>query len=126
MSKIRVLIVDDEEDIIEFTEMALTATGFSVITAEDGEQGLKLALSEKPDIILLDVMMPGLDGFSVCKQLKDNPETQHIPILMVSAKALNQDIKKGMQSGCNDYMIKPFEMNELVEKIKKLTESSTK
>lgn len=112
-----ILIIDDEEDIIELTKMAFEARGYHVLKAYDGKSGLKIAQNQNPDLILLDIMMPGIDGIKVCQLIKANTQTKKIPVLMLSAKAQPSDIESGKRAGCDDYVIKPFEMNELISKI---------
>jgi len=115
--KKKILIIDDEPDIIEFCQMALEANGYEVLSALSGESGLEIIASTPPDLILLDIMMPGMDGFEVCKRLKGSDDTKDIPVFMVSAKALELDLQRGHEVGCDDYVVKPFEMKALLEKI---------
>ena len=113
-----VLVADDDEDIVRFVEVNLRLEGFEVITAFDGEAALQMAHNSLPEIILLDVMMPRLDGFEVCKRLRDDARTKHISIIMLTAKSLSADKVVGLTSGADDYIIKPFDPMELVARVK--------
>lgn len=113
----RILLADDEEDIKTVVRMFLEAQGFKVITAFDGLDALDKARLEKPDLILLDIMMPVLDGFEVCKRLKEGKHTADIPVLMLSAAAHIDSVNRGLEVGAEDYIIKPFEPEKLQEKI---------
>ncbi len=106
--KERVLVVDDEEDILELVRYNLTAEGFDVICAETGEQALKIAAGEQPDLIVLDLMLPGIGGIDVAKALKNDARTRHIPIIMLTAKGEEADIVAGLEIGADDYVTKPF------------------
>ena len=94
--------------------------GYEVITALDGEQALEKVKTEKPDLIVLDIMMPKLDGYEVCKNIKSSAETQHIPVILLSAKGRNVDQKLGFDVGADDYITKPFSPRKLVERINQL------
>ena len=113
-----VLVADDDEDIVRFVEVNLRLEGFEVITAFDGEAALEMAYDSLPDIILLDVMMPRLDGFEVCQRLRDDARTKHISIIMLTAKSLSADKVVGLTSGADDYIIKPFDPMELVARVR--------
>ncbi|MGH2827812.1 MAG: GGDEF domain-containing response regulator [Actinomycetota bacterium] len=113
-----VLVADDDEDIVRFVEVNLRLEGFEVITAFDGEAALQMAYNSQPDIILLDVMMPRLDGFEVCQRLRDDARTKHISVIMLTAKSLSADKVVGLTSGADDYIIKPFDPIELVARVK--------
>lgn len=108
MEKKSVLIVEDEEDICELIRYNLDREGYRVLCAETGEQGLKMARREIPDAILLDLMLPGVDGLEVCRQLKASSETSRIPIVMVSARGEEADVVSGLELGADDYVPKPF------------------
>lgn len=112
-----ILIVDDEEDILELLSYNLRKNNFNVITAMTGEDGLKLALIQKPHLILLDVMLPGIDGLHLCNILKNNPKTQNIPVIMVTAKNEEADIISGLESGADDYITKPFSPKVLIARV---------
>ena len=120
MSKGRILVVDDEIYIVHILDFSLGMEGYEVITALDGEQALEKLRTEKPDLIVLDIMMPKLDGYEVCKSVKANPETAHIPVILLSAKGRNVDQKMGFDVGADDYITKPFSPRKLVERINQL------
>jgi diguanylate cyclase (GGDEF)-like protein len=113
-----VLVADDDEDIVRFVEVNLRLEGFEVITAPDGERALQMASESLPDLILLDVMMPQLDGFEVCQRLRDDARTKNISIIMLTAKSLSADKVVGLTAGADDYIIKPFDPIELVARVK--------
>lgn len=116
--KKRILIVDDEEDLVTLLQVRLEANGFEVLTANNGQVGLDKAREEKPDLILLDVMMPILDGYQVCRFLKFDEDLKDIPIIILTARAQDADKKIGKDVGANAYMAKPFDFPTLLEKIK--------
>lgn|SRR5512142_268381 len=119
--KVKVLIVDDDAFLSGIYATKLELDGFEVATARDGEEGLKAAMREKPDLILLDVLMPKLDGFEVLKRLKADEETKQIPVIMLTNLGQKEDIEKGLQDGAVDYLIKAhFVPAEAVDKIKKV------
>ena len=120
MSKGRILVVDDEFYIVHILYFSLGMEGYEVITALDGEQALEKLKTEKPDLIVLDIMMPKLDGYEVCKAIKSSPETRHIPVILLSAKGRNVDQKLGFDVGADDYITKPFSPRKLVERINQL------
>jgi DNA-binding response OmpR family regulator len=113
-----ILIADDDEDIVRFVEVNLRLEGFDVATASDGEQALKAAYELGPDLVLLDVMMPALDGFEVCRRLRRDSRTTHISVIMLTAKSLSADKVVGLTAGADDYMIKPFDPTELVARVR--------
>ena len=117
----KVLIVDDDAFLSGIYATKLELEGFGVATARDGEEGVKAALKEKPDLILLDVLMPKLDGFEALKRLKADPETKSIPVIMLTNLGQKEDIEKGIEEGAVDYLIKAhFVPAEAVAKIKKV------
>lgn len=116
-NKIKVLVVDDEPHIVSLIKLSLDANKFEVIEAFSGTEAIELAIKEQPDIITLDVMMPGMDGFNVCKRLKNIPATSGIPVMMISVKDMLQDKFDGIDSGAIDYLTKPFDPEELSKKI---------
>ncbi len=126
MSKAIVLIVEDEADIRDLISFNLEREGFTPIQAEDGIQGLELAVVHKPDIILLDVMMPGKDGFQVCRELERNAETAHIPIIILTAKGEEIDRIVGLELGADDYVVKPFSVRELILRIRAILRRQAK
>lgn len=117
MAKGRILVVDDEVYIVHILEFSLRMEGYEVVTALDGEQALEKVKTERPDLIVLDIMMPKLDGYEACRRLKGSPETGDIPIILLSAKGRNVDQKIGIDAGADDYITKPFSPRKLVEKI---------
>lgn len=116
--KHRILLVDDEPSLIKIIHKLLTVEGYEVLIAKDGEEALQMARSEKPDLLLLDIKLPKLDGYQVCRQLKEDPQYRQIPIIMLSALAQEQDRERGFQAGTDAYMPKPFGIQELLDKIK--------
>jgi two-component system, OmpR family, alkaline phosphatase synthesis response regulator PhoP len=117
-AKQRILVVDDEEHIVQMLDINVRAQGYESICAYSGEQALEAAVSHKPDIILLDVMMPGMDGIEICRRLKSKSDTRSIPIIMVSAKSEEHDKIAGLQGGADDYVTKPFNLEELFLRIR--------
>ena len=116
--QMKVLVVDDEDNIIELIRLGLRYEGFQVETASNGEDGIALAQRIDPDLVILDVMMPGIDGIEVCRRLRNNPTTHDVPILMLTAKDEVGDRILGLQTGADDYLTKPFDFYELLERIK--------
>lgn len=116
-SRPRILIVDDEEDVVKPIAFRLEVHGFEVLMEPNGELGLDAALSKKPEVILLDIMMPGIDGLTLCQILKQRDETAHIPIIMLTAKTTMGDVEKAFAAKADDYVAKPFEWQELLGKI---------
>lgn len=113
-----ILVVDDDPDIARFVEVNLRSAGYEVSVAGDGEEALERATEIRPDLVLLDVMMPRLDGFEVAQRLRKNPQTANTSIIMLTAKALSSDKVTGLQSGADDYIIKPFDPIELLARVK--------
>lgn len=111
----KVLVVDDETSIVNIIAYNLKKEGYEVITAEDGETGLELALSENPDLVLLDIMMPKMDGYEVCRKLR---EKSNVPIIMLTARADEVDKVIGLEMGADDYVTKPFGNRELIARVK--------
>ena len=120
MAEERILIVDDDEDILLIVQTILANAGYSVLVARNGREGVDLALETKPDLILLDVMMPELSGWEVCTTLKNAPETRQTPIAMMTVKSEIRDLITGMQVGANDYLTKPFTRRKLLETVRSL------
>ena len=119
LSNKKILVVDDEELTTVLAKTFLEKHGFEVITASDGEEGLRMAEAENPDLVLLDVMLPSMDGFAVCKKLKENEKFKDTPILMFTAKGLSSDIEQGEACGADEYIVKPFSGKALVATIRK-------
>lgn len=118
VAKKHILVVEDEDDVLELLRFHLTREGFSVATATRGEDGLKAVAQKRPDLILLDLMLPGLSGFEVCRQLKNDPKTAGIPIVMVTAKSEEADIVVGLEVGADDYVTKPFSTKVLMSRVR--------
>jgi two-component system alkaline phosphatase synthesis response regulator PhoP len=114
----KILVVDDEANIIELVKFNLEREGYQVITANDGTIALELVRNEKPDLILLDIMLPGMDGLSVCRTINSKDETKGIPIIMLSARGEELDKVLGLEMGADDYITKPFSPRELVARVK--------
>ncbi|MDP8233368.1 MAG: response regulator [Candidatus Saelkia tenebricola] len=123
MERKKILVVDDEPDLRSLIQTRLEANGFDVVTAHDGTEALQKANKENPDVILLDVMMPAGDGFSVCQKLKAQSETRAIPIIFLTAKTLDRDEREGYALGAEYYIRKPFESEELIGIINRVLES---
>ncbi len=117
--KKKILIVDDEPQLAGFVQMRLEANNYTVTLASDGVEGLKKVEEEKPDIVLLDIQMPHLNGFGMLIKLRDNSETRSIPVIMLTAKDASESIARALEIGADDYIVKPFDSKVLLEKIKK-------
>jgi two-component system alkaline phosphatase synthesis response regulator PhoP len=118
MAKKKILAVDDEEDILELLRFNLTQEGFAVVCASSGEEALKSALSNRPDLILLDLLLPGMDGLEVTRRLKSDASTKEIPVIMVTAKGEEADIVTGLEVGAEDYITKPFSRKVLIARVR--------
>ena len=118
MAKERILVVDDEEDILELVRFNLAREGYPVICTVSGEDALQIARKEHPDLIVLDLMLPGIDGLDVAKTLKNDPKTRDIAIVMLTAKGEEADIVTGLELGADDYVTKPFSPRILVARVK--------
>ena len=123
--KPRILLVDDEPSIVKMVGKRLEVEGFDVLIAMDGQEGLTKAQAEQPDLIILDLMLPKLNGYEVCTMLKQDARYQKIPIVLFTAKAQDKDEKLGMECGANAYVRKPFRAQELIEKIRGLLAAPT-
>lgn len=113
-----ILIVDDTPDVLLVLSRRLESWGYKVLTSEDGEEALGIADRQPLDLILLDIMMPRMKGREVCARLKANPKTKHIPVIFLTALGLSDHVKAGMDTGAEDYIVKPFEPAELKERIR--------
>ena len=118
MNSKKILVVDDEVDLVKTLRFSLETEGYTVLASYNGEDALNQARKENPDLVLLDIMLPKLDGYKVCRLLKFDERYKHIPILMLSAKTQEKDKIIGMETGADEYITKPFDMDELIEKIK--------
>lgn len=114
----KILIIDDDRLLVQILTETLTNEGFAVCAAHDGLTGIECMISEAPDLILLDIMMPGIDGYEVCKKLKESPATSNLPIIFISAKAAQEDIDKAFALGADDYIVKPFDTVTVAERLK--------
>ena len=113
-NKKKILIIDDERITTQLVQVYLERYNFEVICAYDGEEGLEVARAEKPDLILLDIVLPKKDGFAVCEELRSDPDFKDVRIVMFTAKGLGKDIEKGRQAGADEYVIKPFSGKNLL------------
>lgn len=118
MAKEKILVVEDEEDIQELIRYNLGKEGYHVLIAGSGEDGVKLGRKDHPDLVLLDIMLPGIDGLQVCRQFKQDERTRDIPILMITAKGEEADIVTGLELGAEDYITKPFSPRILIARIR--------
>ncbi len=116
----KILVVDDEEAIVMMVSSRLQNEGYETVSANDGESALKAVQDESPDLIVCDVMMPPPNGFQVCRMLKEDPKTKHIPIILLTAKATESDKFWGSESGADTYVTKPYNPEELLQKVKDL------
>ena len=126
MPKERILAVDDEEDILELVSYNLAREGYHVLTTDSGEKALNIARKESPDLIVLDMMLPGIDGLEVTKSLKNDKRTAEIPIIMLTAKGEEADVVTGLELGADDYVTKPFSPRVLVARVKAVLRRHTK
>jgi two-component system alkaline phosphatase synthesis response regulator PhoP len=120
MSKATILVVDDEEDIRELVELNLGREGYQVLACDTGECALELSRTKKPDLIVLDLMLPGVDGLEVCRRLKADADTRQIPVVMLTAKGEEADIVAGLEIGADDYVTKPFSGKVLAARVRRL------
>jgi two-component system alkaline phosphatase synthesis response regulator PhoP len=118
MGQKKILVVDDEADLVETIRFPLEMEGFNVLVSYNGEDALNQARKENPDLILLDLMLPKLDGYKVCRLLKFDERYKHIPILMLTAKTQEKDKLLGKETGADEYITKPFDIDELMKKVK--------
>ena len=116
----KILVVDDSKTIRLMMEAGLKKEGFEVITAVDGEDGLIKAFTEQPDLMVLDVMMPKLNGFQVCRKIKRDDRTSHIPVLILTAQNEKEEVLEGFNAGADEYLCKPFKFDELLKQVKTL------
>jgi DNA-binding response OmpR family regulator len=114
----KILLVDDSNTVLLMEKMLLAHEGYSLVTATNGQEAVQKAVSEKPDLILLDVVMPDFNGFEACKRIRSRQETRGIPIIMVTTRSEATNVQIGFESGCNDYVTKPINGVELITKIK--------
>ena len=122
--KKKILLVEDEKDMAYAVTLQLEAKGYEVITASDGKEGLDMARTKKPDLIILDLMLPKIDGYKVCRMLKFDDKYMKIPIILFTSRAQGSDKKTGKEVGADAYITKPFEPNVLLDKIHELLAAS--
>lgn len=122
----RILYVEDNEDNIYVIKNRFSRVGFTILVATDGEQGVTMAAAEQPDLILMDLGLPGLDGWEATKRIKSQPETRHIPVIALSAHAMTGDREKALAAGCDDYDTKPIDLPRLLEKMEKILAKATR
>ncbi len=120
MAKERILIIEDEEDILELIRVNLERDGYQVTGVTSGEKGIDTARSDMPDLVILDLMLPGIDGLDVCRLMKNDPRTAHIPVVMLTARGEEADVVTGLEIGAHDYIIKPFSTRVLVARIRSI------
>lgn len=125
MEKATILVVDDEEDIIELVELNLSREGYRVLGCTTGEKALEIAKSKLPNLIVLDLMLPGMDGLEVCRRLKSGPKTAHIPVVILTAKGEDTDVVTGLEVGADDYVTKPFSGKVLTARVRRLLRRTT-
>lgn len=124
MQKQSILVIEDDEDILNLLKFNLEAAGYDVLTSTDGYEGLNLAKTKDPSLIVLDIMLPGLDGFEICKELKRKKETSSIPVVMLTARGEEVDRIVGLELGADDYVVKPFSPRELLLRVKGILKRS--
>lgn len=123
MSGKRILVVEDEESLLKLASILLTSKGFEVRAVSSGQAALDAISQERPDLVLLDIMLPEIDGFEVCRQIKTMPETQHIPVIILTAKKCQEDILRGQEVGADWYIPKPFKSAMVIETIQRFLPS---
>lgn len=116
----RILIADDEHNIRHILDFSLHVEGFDVLAAQDGEEALALAASELPDLVLMDVMMPGCGGIEACRRLKQNPRTRQIPVILLTARSSREDRDAGLEAGAAEYITKPFSPQKVIDLIQSI------
>jgi len=121
--KSKILIIDDDPDALETMAAVLETRDYQVLTALSGAEGISKAVKEKPDLIMMDVLMPEVDGFATCKMIKENEEIKNIPVILLTGTGMVGDMEKGFAAGASDFMIKPIDWDALFLKIKKLIPS---
>lgn len=124
-SKPTILVVDDEPNIVQTLKDRLEMNDYNVLTAYDGREGLEIALNDKPDVILLDVIMPVVDGHQMLEQLRNDEQGKDLSVIMLTARSQTQDISRATAAGIDDYIVKPFDLSELLEKIEKIIQNKS-
>lgn len=120
MIKNRILVVEDEESLLKLESILFTSKGYAVTGVRDGKSALDAIAADRPDLVVLDVMLPGLDGFEVCRAIKENPVTSSIPVVMLTAKKSSNDLERGRLAGADAYLTKPFKSVKVLEVIEGL------
>lgn len=115
MASAKILVVDDHQEMVDLIQESFKLRGYDVLGASNGQEALAKVYQEKPDLILLDIMMPMIDGYEICKTLKNNDETKHIPVILITVKGNESDIEKGFEVRADGYVVKPFDPKELTE-----------
>jgi DNA-binding response OmpR family regulator len=118
MERKKILLVDDSSTVLLMERMILSKSEYDVVTARDGQEGVEKALAEKPDLILMDVVMPRMDGFEACRKLREQDDTKAIPVIMVTTRGELASVESGYMNGCNDYVTKPINGLELLAKVR--------
>jgi DNA-binding response OmpR family regulator len=118
MSNATILVIDDHKELAELVQRSLSQQGFDVILAHDGPTGLRIAREHQPDLVVLDLTMPGMDGLEVCRELRQDPRGRKVPVIVLSARAGEEDRVIGLEQGADDYLIKPFSPRELLARVK--------
>lgn len=118
--KFRILVVEDEESLLKLESILLSLRGYEVTGVTDGAEALEEIGRNRPDLIVLDIMLPGMDGFEVCRRIRENPDTREIQVVMLTAKKSTQDYAKGMECGANAYITKPFKSSKVMDVIEEL------
>jgi len=121
----KILVVDDEKDILDFVRRLLTRGGFKVITSSDGKEGLEKVYSEAPDLMILDINMPVMDGWEVCRKIRGDPLYKHLPIIMLTVRRTKVDQLRGLDLGGDEYITKPFYPKELLARVKTVLQRSS-
>jgi CheY-like chemotaxis protein len=118
MTRKKILLVDDSNTILMVERMMLMKGPYDIVTASNGEEAIAKAVAEKPDLILMDVIMPKMDGFEAVRQIRQQPDTRDTPVIMVTTRSESQNVENGFESGCNDYVTKPINSTELLSKLR--------
>ncbi len=116
----RILVVEDEESLLKLESILLSSKGYSVTGVMDGRSALEEVRTNKPDLVILDIMLPEIDGFEVCRQIKEDPAVSHIPVLLLTAKKNTQDMARGREVGCDAYITKPFKSAKVLDMVQEL------
>ncbi len=120
MKKNRILVVEDEESLLKLESILLSSKGYNVTGVMDGKSALEEVMTNRPDLVILDIMLPEIDGFEVCRRIRENPATSDIPVVMLTAKKNSQDVARGTEVGANAYLTKPFKSAKVIEVIEEL------